>query len=163
MEIPTNSTGCDKEIRMASVVKSIDIARRPEDVFAYATDFSRFPEWQGGVVSARPEGKGSLAVGSRAVVTRRVGSRELARTEEITELNPPRSWAVRGAGGPLVATAESSIQPLDEGRRARLTIALDFEAHGIARFFLPFALRRQAREQLPRNQQRLKESLEREA
>jgi uncharacterized protein YndB with AHSA1/START domain len=31
---------------MAAIVGSIEIARRPEDVFAYATDASRFPEWQ---------------------------------------------------------------------------------------------------------------------
>jgi uncharacterized protein YndB with AHSA1/START domain len=148
---------------MAAVVKSIDISRRPEEVFAYATDFSRFPEWQGGAVSARRQDGGSLAVGSKATVTRRVGSREMARTEEITELNPPSTWTVRGGGGPLIATARSRIEPLDEGRRSRLTIALDFEAHGIARLFLPFVLRRQARKQLPINEQRLKELLERDA
>jgi hypothetical protein len=36
---------------MAAIVGSIEIARRPEDVFAYATDSSRFPEWQASVVS----------------------------------------------------------------------------------------------------------------
>ena len=41
---------------MATIVESIEISRRPEDVFVYATDFSHFPEWQGGVVSARREG-----------------------------------------------------------------------------------------------------------
>jgi carbon monoxide dehydrogenase subunit G len=148
---------------MAPVVKSVDISRRPEEVFAFATDFSRFPEWQGGVVSARPQGNGSLAIGSKATVTRRVGRREMARTEEITELSPPRSWAVRGGGGSLIATARGSIEPLDQGRRARLTIALDFEARGIARLFLPFVLRRQARKQLPINERRLRELLEQAA
>jgi hypothetical protein len=56
---------------MAVIVGSIEIGRRPEDVFAYATDSSRFPEWQASVVSVRQEGPGPLAVGSRAVVTRR--------------------------------------------------------------------------------------------
>jgi hypothetical protein len=32
---------------MAAIVESIEISRRPEDVFSYATDFSHFPEWQG--------------------------------------------------------------------------------------------------------------------
>jgi uncharacterized protein YndB with AHSA1/START domain len=41
---------------MAEIIDSIDISRRPEDVFSYATDFSHLPDWQGGVVSARPEG-----------------------------------------------------------------------------------------------------------
>ena len=54
---------------MAAIVESIEIAGRPEDVFAKATDSSRFPEWQASVVSVRQEGTGPLAVGSRAVVT----------------------------------------------------------------------------------------------
>jgi hypothetical protein len=147
---------------MTAIVESIEIARRPEDVFAYATEFSRFPEWQGGVVSAHPQGEAPLAVGSRAAVTRRAGPRTLPRTEEVTELNPPRSWTVRGVGGPLVAIAKGTIEPLDDGERSRLTIALDFEARGPGRLLLPL-VRRQARKQLPTNEQRLKEILERKA
>ena len=77
---------------MPAIVESIEISRRPEDVFAYASDFAHFPEWQGGVLSVRPEGGAPLAVDSRAVVTRRVGPRELPRAEEIAELNRPQSW-----------------------------------------------------------------------
>ena len=36
---------------MAAIVESIDISRRPEDVFSYVTDPSHFPEWQDSVVS----------------------------------------------------------------------------------------------------------------
>lgn len=148
---------------MAAIVESIEISRRPEDVFAYATDFSHFTEWQGGVVSARREGDALLAVGSRAVVTRQVDPRKLPRTEEITELNPPRTWAVRGVGGPVTAIAKGRIEPLDNGQRSRVTIALEFEAHGIARLLVPLVIRRQARKQLPKNGQKLKELLERRA
>jgi hypothetical protein len=145
---------------MPAIVESIDISRRPEDVFAYAIDFAHFPEWQGGVLSARPEGGAPLAVGSKAVVTRRIGPRELPRTEEIAELNPPRSWAVRGIGGPLTAIAKGTIEPLDGGERSRITIALEFEGHGIGRLLVPL-VSRQARRQLPKNEQQLKEILER--
>lgn len=146
---------------MAAIAESIEIARRPEEVFSYVTDFSRFPEWQGGVVSARPEGVAPIAVGSRAVVTRRAGPRALARTEEVTELDPPRTWAVRGVGdGPVVAIAKGRIEPLDHGQRSRVTIALQFEARGIGRLVVPLIIRRQARRQLPRNKRKLKEVLE---
>jgi hypothetical protein len=50
---------------MAAIVESIDISRRPGDVFADAADFWHFPEWQGGVVSVRREGDGPLAVAHR--------------------------------------------------------------------------------------------------
>jgi uncharacterized protein YndB with AHSA1/START domain len=41
---------------MTAIVESIEIARRPEEVFSYMTDFSHFHEWHAGVVSARLEG-----------------------------------------------------------------------------------------------------------
>jgi carbon monoxide dehydrogenase subunit G len=146
---------------MAAIVHSIEISRRREDVFSYLTDFAHFPEWQAGVVSARQEGGGPLAVGSRADVTRRVGPRALSRTEEITELDPPRRWTVRGLGGPVVAIAKATIEPLDDGERSRVNIALEFEGRGIGRLLVPLVIRRQARRQLPRNEQKLKEVLER--
>jgi uncharacterized protein YndB with AHSA1/START domain len=149
---------------MAAIVESIEISRRPEDVFSYVTDFSHYPDWQGGVVSARREGDAPPAVGSRAVVTRRVGPREMTGNEEITELNPPRSWAVRAlGGGPLTAIAKGTIEPLGDGERSRVTIALEFEGHGIGRLLIPLFVRRQTRKQLPRNEQKLKEILERSA
>jgi uncharacterized protein YndB with AHSA1/START domain len=150
---------------MAVIVGSIEIARRPEDVFAYATDASRFPQWQASVVSVRQEGSGPLAVGSRAVVTRRLGRRTVPGTEEITHLQPPRTWAWRTGGGPVRGTVNGRVEPLDGGRRSRVTIALQFEGHGIGhgigRLLVPLVVRRQARRQLPRNEQKLKEVLER--
>jgi len=41
---------------VAPIVSSIEIARRPEEVFAYVTDASRLAEWQESVVSSRVEG-----------------------------------------------------------------------------------------------------------
>ena len=147
---------------MAAIVETIDITRRPEDVFAFATDFSHFPQWQAGVMSARPDGAVPPAVGSKATVVRSAGPRKLSRTEEITELDPPRTWTVRGVGGPLTAIARGTIEPLDDGERSRVTITLDFEGQGIGTALLPI-VRRQAGRQLPRNEQRLKELLERGA
>jgi hypothetical protein len=92
-------------------------------------------------VSARPEGDAPSGLGSRAVVTRRAGPRTLTRIEQITELNPPSTWAVRGVGGPLVATAKGTIQPLADGERSRVTIVLDFEAHGIGKLLVPLLRR----------------------
>ncbi len=70
---------------------------------------------------------------------------------------------MHGGGGPLIAIAKLTIEPLGAGQRSRVTMALDFKAHGIGRLLLPLVIRRQARNQLPKNQQRLKEILERGA
>jgi len=146
---------------MAAVEESIEISRRPEEVFSYATDFSHFPQWQERVVSARQEGDAPLAVGSRATVTRRAGPRQLRTTEEITELDPPRTWQVRGTGRiPVVAIANGTVEPVAEGQRSLVTIALEFDGHGIGKLLAPL-IRHQLRKQLPKDQKRLKELAER--
>lgn len=75
---------------MAAIIESIEISRRPEDVFAYVTDPTRLHEWQESVVSVRRESDAPLAMGSRAIVTRRVGPREQPTTTEVAELTS--SW-----------------------------------------------------------------------
>jgi uncharacterized protein YndB with AHSA1/START domain len=145
---------------MAPIVESIDISRRADDVFSYVTDPSHLPEWQESAVSVRREGDGPVAVGTKAVVTRRVGRRDRAMPVELSELNPPRSWAVRGTDGAVRGIVKGTIEPLDDGERSRVTIALDFEAHGIGKLLVPLVVRRQARAELPRNEQKLKERLE---
>ena len=145
---------------MAPIVNSIEIARRPEDVFSYVTDPSRLPEWQESVVSVRPEGDAAAAAGSRFVITRRVGRREVPMRTELSELNPPSSWRVRGIDGPVRGMVRGTVEPLGEGERSRVTITLDFEGHGIGKVLVPLVVRRQARAEMPRNQQKLKERLE---
>ena len=67
---------------------------------------------------------------------------------------------MRGVGDPLRAVAKGAIEPIDEGDRSRLTITLEFEAHGIGTGLLPLVTRL-ARKQLPKNEQKLKDLLER--
>jgi uncharacterized protein YndB with AHSA1/START domain len=92
---------------MEPIVNSIEISRRPEEVFRYVTDPSRLAAWQKSVVSARADGP--TAVGCKVVVTRQVGRMERAMTAEIAELTPPRAWKVRGTDGPI---REMSTAPL---------------------------------------------------
>jgi uncharacterized protein YndB with AHSA1/START domain len=63
---------------MAPIVESIEIARRPEEVFAYMTDPEHLVDWQESLVSVRREGEGPVVVGSRIVTTRRIGRGERA-------------------------------------------------------------------------------------
>jgi hypothetical protein len=86
---------------MAPIVTSIEIARRPEDVFAYVIDPARLPEWQESLLSTRTEGGGPPTVGARLTQTRRVGRTERTMTLELTELAP------RGAGRLAASTGRS--------------------------------------------------------
>jgi len=142
------------------IVSTIEIARPPDEVFSYATDPSRFAEWQDDIVSVRvPEGR-PLGVGSRFTQTRRIGGVERTMTTEITEISPARSWAARGVDGPIRPTVKISIEPLNGGTRSRATFALDFEGHGIGVPLLPL-VRRQAQKGAPMSYQHLKKRLER--
>ena len=145
---------------MAPIVASAEIVRRPEDVFSYVSDPARLADWQESVVSAHVEGGGPPAEGSRAITTRRVGRGERTMTMELTELAAPKSWAVRGIDGPVRARVKGTVEPLDDGARSRVTIELDFEGRGIGKLLVPLLVRKQAKQELPRNMRHLKERLE---
>ena len=144
---------------MAPIVASVEIARVPADVFAYVTDPSRLPQWQESVVRVA-EHQGPVAVGARVPVTRKAGPREVTMTAEIAELDPPRSWAIRGVDGPVRGNAKGRVEPVDGGDRSRVTIELDLQGHGIGKLLVPLFVKRQAERELPANMQRLKERLE---
>ncbi len=122
---------------MAPIVLNIEIARPPDEVFSYVTDPSRFAEWQEDAVRGRREGGGPPGVGSRYTITRRIGRAERPTTSEITEINPPRSWAAHGVDGPIRAILHITVAPLNDSAWSRVTIDVDFEGHGIGKLLVP--------------------------
>jgi uncharacterized protein YndB with AHSA1/START domain len=145
---------------MAPITHSVDIDRPPEEVFAYATDPSRFTEWQDAVVSAQLQGDGPVKQGSRLTLTRRMGRREQTMTSELTAYEPPRHWAFRVLDGPVRALGSGRLEPLDGGARTRLDFELDFEGHGIGKLLVPLFVRRQAAKELSQTHANLKARLE---
>lgn len=138
---------------------SIEVDRPAAEVFDYATDPTRFHEWQRGVVSGSMESKGAPAVGDRCLTTRRIGGAERPATSELVRLDRPHAWAVRGIDGPIRAQVDVLVESLTD-QRSRLTIAVDFEGHGIGKVLVPLVVRRQARAEMPANIARLKERIE---
>ncbi|MET9799566.1 SRPBCC family protein [Streptomyces sp. NPDC006368] len=146
---------------MSSIKESIEISRRPEDVFAYLADPVHLAEWQESAVAVRPVGDRPAGVGARVVVTRRVGRRQFPMTMEMSELDPPRSFRLDGVDGPVRGHVRGMVEPVGDGDRSRVTLDLDFEAHGVGKALVPLVVRPQARKEMARNEQRLKELLER--
>jgi uncharacterized protein YndB with AHSA1/START domain len=144
---------------MSPIVLTIEIARPPDEVFSYVTDPSRFAEWQEDAVRGRREGGGSPGLGSRFTTTRRIGRAERTTTSEITESNPPRSWAAHGVDGPIRPRMHVTVAPLGEGARSRVTIEVAFEGHGIGKLLVPL-VRWLGRKDRPANCRNLKERLE---
>ena len=141
------------------ITDSIEIARRPEEVFAYIDQLDKHGEWQGAIISTKVETEGPTRVGSRAVDTRKVpgGPRDVAY--EITEHDPPRKASFRGLGGPVRPVGTVTVEPVGDGSSSRVTLELDLQGHGLGKLIAPLA-RRDARKQVPQDQARLKERLE---
>jgi hypothetical protein len=144
---------------MPPITVSIQVNRSAEDVFAYATDPTRFSEWQKGVIDGHLDDPGSPGVGARCVTTRRIGFADRPITSEIVHIDPPRTWRVRGIDGSIRATIDVTVELLD-GASARLTIAIDFEGNGIGKILVPLAVRREARKEMPASLATLKQRLE---
>jgi uncharacterized protein YndB with AHSA1/START domain len=148
---------------MPPIQNTIEIDRPPEEVYAYVTDPTRFPEWQDDVVRVRVEGDRPPGVGSRFTTTRRIGRVEQTTVQEIAERTPPRRWSCRGVDGPFRPGAGITVEPLGDGTRSRVTIALEFEGHGIGKLLPIDVIRRMAAKGAPRSYRNLKERLERGA
>ena len=143
---------------MASIIESVEIARSPEDVFAYLDQLDRHGEWQNEIVSVKVDTEGPVRVGTRVTEVRKVpgGKREISY--EITAHDPPRTSSFRGINGPIRVVGTAMVEPAGEGR-SRVTIDLDFEGHGLGKLLVPI-VRRDARKRVPVNQAKLKERLE---
>jgi hypothetical protein len=148
---------------MPPIVTSAEIGRPAAEVFACATDPSRFSEWQRGVIDGhmeRPAGAGDVpAVGARCVTTRRIGGASRPAISELVEIDPPRLWGVRGIDGPIRAAVDVLVEPVTEAS-SRLTISVDFAGHGIGKILVPLMVRREARKEMPGNIAALKQLIE---
>ena len=95
---------------MPPIVTRAEIERPAAEVFAYATDPTRFSEWQKGMVDGHMDGPGNdtqtPAVGAKCVTTRRIGGANRPVHAELVHIDPPRTWGVRGIDGPIRADVE---------------------------------------------------------
>jgi hypothetical protein len=144
---------------VSPITVSIEVDRSAEEVFAYATDPNRFSEWQKGVVGGQMDSAGAPKVGDRCLTTRRIGLADRPVISELVHFDPPHQWGVRGVDGPVRAIVDVTVEPRSDAS-AHLTIALDFEGHGIGRLVVPLLVRREARREMPVNVMTLKQRLE---
>ncbi|HZU19923.1 MAG TPA: SRPBCC family protein [Gaiellaceae bacterium] len=144
---------------MAAIVETVEIARSPEEVFAYMDQLERHGEWQSQIVSVRRDTQGPTGVGTRATDVRRTPMGKQSVTYEIVEHDPPRRASFRGVNGPVRPHGAVTVEPVGDGR-SKLTLELDLEGHGLlGKLLAPLALS-QSRKLVPQDQQRLKERLE---
>jgi carbon monoxide dehydrogenase subunit G len=136
---------------------TIEIARPPEEVFAYLTDVSNLPEWQSGVRSAEIVGGGEPRAGARIAESRHLLGRELQTTLEIAEYEPPRLFALRALDGPVPFSVRHELAPAGGG--TRLTVTGEGDAGLLPGLAAGIVVRR-AERQLRRDFERLRRLLE---
>jgi hypothetical protein len=144
---------------MAPITASIEIARRPEEVFAYLGYLSRHGEWQEQIVTAQKHGDEPTKVGTQSTERRHMGPRVQSTTYEVTEYDSPRAFAFHGLDGPVRVVGRVTLDPVRDGAGTKVSLVLDFEGRGFGKLIVPVA-RMQTRKQVPKDQQRLKERLE---
>jgi uncharacterized protein YndB with AHSA1/START domain len=147
---------------MPPIVTTAEIDRPAAQVFAAATDPSLFPRWQQGVEAGHldaPDDGTIPPVGTQCVTTRRIGGSSRDVTSELSHIDPPRTWGVRGTDGPIRAAVDVLVEPVTDSR-SRLTISVDFTGHGIGKILVPLMVRREARREMPGNIAALKRLIE---
>jgi carbon monoxide dehydrogenase subunit G len=126
---------------------TIEIARTPEDVFAYLTDVSNLPKWQAGVKDARVRE-------DKIEETRSFLGRELHTTLEIVDQDERHVFSIRALNGPVLFTVRHELEPTDGG--TRLTVSAEGDVPGFASGFVA----QRAKTQFRKDFARLKEILE---
>jgi hypothetical protein len=144
---------------MPPITTSTEVNRPAGDVFAYATDPTRFSEWQKGVIDGQIDESGISNVGARCLTTRRVGFANRSFISELAHIDPPKTWGLRGIEGPIRAIVDVAVEAVSD-TRSRLTITVDFEGRGIGKLLVPLVVRREARKEMPTNLATLKQRLE---
>jgi carbon monoxide dehydrogenase subunit G len=126
---------------------TIEIARTPEDVFAYLTDVSNLPAWQAGVKSATVRD-------GRIEETRSLLGRELHTKLEIVEREEPRLFTLRALNGPVPFSVRHELEPAGGG--TRLTVTAEGDVPGFAAGLVA----RRAEKQFRHDFERLRQILE---
>jgi hypothetical protein len=101
---------------VTATVSTVEVDRAASEVFAYATDPTRFREWQQGVVDGRMDSAEQPSVGDRCHTTRRIGGANRSSTSMLTHVDPPRTWvcAVSTARSAPRSTSPSNPSPTPE-------------------------------------------------
>jgi hypothetical protein len=142
------------------ITHSIEINRRPEDVWAYLDQVERHGEWQSQIVSSKIETSGPVGVGTRVREIRKIGGREQDASYEITEHDPPHKTAFRGVAGPVRPVGTVTVDAVGDGSRTRVGVEFDLVGHGfLGKLIAPIA-RRQAGKTIVNSQEQLKAKLE---
>lgn len=135
--------------------QSVEIARPPEDVYAYLADPDNLPAWQGAVDEVEWQG-GEAVAGDRFREQRTFVGRKVVSHVDVTVAEPGREFTVATAAGPVDVTARHVLAPAGGGATL---VRVEVEASRVPRLMAGMAARA-ARRQAAEDLARLKRLLE---
>jgi Polyketide cyclase / dehydrase and lipid transport len=96
---------------MPPISTSVEVNRPAGEVFAYATDPTRFHEWQNGVLDGRMDEQGTPRVGTHCLTTRQIGLAKRQVTAEVTHIDPPslRTCSTASAMGTVTVSPVARV------------------------------------------------------
>jgi uncharacterized protein YndB with AHSA1/START domain len=119
---------------MPEASNTVEIARPPQDVFAFLADGANDRHWRTGVLDVRRksgEGKGAIyEQGVKGPFGRRIPA-----DYEITAFDPNERIAFRAIAGPVRPEGSYTLQPVAGG--TRVTFSLRASPSGLAKLMTP--------------------------
>jgi uncharacterized protein YndB with AHSA1/START domain len=142
---------------MNTIEIQYDISRKPEDVFAFLTDFSQLRTWRT-LEDFRVEPSGPLDIGSKLFSKVSGIGQPMQFTNEVLELDPVRHvFRDRCLDGTFLIQSGWQVEPNNGGSRFRWVT--EFEARGFMKLLTPI-LRRAIRQGQLQDLMKLKQILE---
>lgn len=141
---------------MISVEKSVVINKPVAVVFAYASDNSNSPKWQGGVESVIEDGPANV-VGSKYTEVRKFMGQEMKSTLEVTAFVTNSKFSAKVIKGPVPFEATVTFEASGSG--TRMTTHVEGEPKGFFKV-AEGALKGQLEKSLEEDGKHLKEILE---
>jgi carbon monoxide dehydrogenase subunit G len=97
----------------------------PAAVFAFVTDLKNATKHIPGVKKLELLSKGELGVGSRFLQERTILGTTLEQEMEITEFDPPTTYAARGEAHGCEVTGRLSLESEETGTRVRAELTVE--------------------------------------
>jgi uncharacterized membrane protein len=119
-----------------TVEKSVVIHRPAHDVFAYVSDQTNAPAWQGGLVEVRRTTDGAIGIGTRHTFVRTFMGRRMEGSNEYTRWEADKLVAFKAISGAVALVASYTVEPAGTDR-AKLTSRLDLRPSGLLRLAEP--------------------------
>lgn len=136
----------------------VEIDRPADDVFAVVSDFSRNPDWQGGMRSAEWTTEPPLRVGSTYEQVARFLGRDVVTTFEVVGYEPGRSVTIESRQSSFPITVTRAVESLGP-ERSRVSAVITGRPGRFFRLFGPL-LRMMAERSVRQDYQRLRRLLE---